>query len=251
MWSFTGDGMLTSAPLVVNDTLYIGSYRGNLYALDPETGDTLDVATLPNRIDAPDEHNMHMLTGLASGDGKLIVPSVQWLVAFEGTPPTATPTPTSSFTPTATFNSYSYENRHSHEHEHQDEHTFTYADPGRTNRDTGADKYRHKNSNQNQYAHTYPDERCHSYHCAEWHTYPNEHRTSHSNSRRSKRDYGAHGYSGCRHEYGDRSHSNGVFSSVCRHATRQYLLSVRKVPGVSRNHLRLPVRRGERAVQFE
>ena len=34
LWSFAGDGSLTSAPIVDNGYIYIGSMSGNLYALD-------------------------------------------------------------------------------------------------------------------------------------------------------------------------------------------------------------------------
>src|SRR5260370_3547315 len=34
LWSFTGDGRIDSAPLIVNQYIYVGSYTGLLYALD-------------------------------------------------------------------------------------------------------------------------------------------------------------------------------------------------------------------------
>src|SRR5205823_2059106 len=33
-WSFSGDGTLSSAPIVVNNQVYVGGTGGNLYALD-------------------------------------------------------------------------------------------------------------------------------------------------------------------------------------------------------------------------
>src|SRR4051812_28392226 len=44
MWSFTGDGQLDTAPIVVNGTAYIGSAGnngGHLYAIDVGTGETV------------------------------------------------------------------------------------------------------------------------------------------------------------------------------------------------------------------
>ena len=38
LWSFTGDGSLTTAPIVVNQSVIVGSSTGNVYALDANTG---------------------------------------------------------------------------------------------------------------------------------------------------------------------------------------------------------------------
>ncbi|MGD0192854.1 MAG: PQQ-binding-like beta-propeller repeat protein [Rhizomicrobium sp.] len=38
LWSFTGDGELSTAPIVVNGLVFAGSYAGNIYALDAGTG---------------------------------------------------------------------------------------------------------------------------------------------------------------------------------------------------------------------
>src|SRR5438132_10996709 len=38
LWSFTGDGTLTTAPIVVNGNVYIGASSGNTYAVDAGTG---------------------------------------------------------------------------------------------------------------------------------------------------------------------------------------------------------------------
>jgi outer membrane protein assembly factor BamB len=96
LWSFAGDGALTSAPIVVNDTVYIGSGGSRLYGLDAATGAVRYTGTLPAPVEAPDEHNQFELTGLSAGSGTLLVPAGTWLVAF--TPDTATATSTATST---------------------------------------------------------------------------------------------------------------------------------------------------------
>jgi outer membrane protein assembly factor BamB len=97
IWSFTGDGGLSSAPVVVNGTVYVGSSGGHIYALDAATGAQTYSATLPAAVLAPDEHNALMLAGLGAGNGKLIVPATNWLVGFGSIARLqATSTPTST-----------------------------------------------------------------------------------------------------------------------------------------------------------
>jgi outer membrane protein assembly factor BamB len=109
LWSFAGDGGLTSAPVIVNQTIYIGSSSGTLFGLNT-SGQQIWTTQVGAPIPAPDEQNALLTTGLGSGDGLLIVPTESTLVAFGAatsspTPtasPTATPTATSTPTPTAT-----------------------------------------------------------------------------------------------------------------------------------------------------
>lgn len=99
LWSFAGDGDLTSAPVIVNQTIYIGSNSGTLYGLNAsgqQTWSTQVGAPIP----APDEHNAYLTTGLGAGDGLLIVPAASVfpaasvLAAYENTStPRATPRP--------------------------------------------------------------------------------------------------------------------------------------------------------------
>jgi outer membrane protein assembly factor BamB len=82
LWQFTGDGQLDSAPIVVNDQIIVGSASGSLYALDPQ-GTVVWSTLLQSGINAPDERNLSApLTGLAAGNGSLIVPAGNLLVAF-------------------------------------------------------------------------------------------------------------------------------------------------------------------------
>ena len=81
LWSFAGDGGLQSAPLIVNQTIYIGSSSGTLYGLNTN-GHEVWSTQVGAPIPAPDEQNALLTTGLGSGDGLLIVPTDSVLVAY-------------------------------------------------------------------------------------------------------------------------------------------------------------------------
>lgn len=87
LWSFAGDGGLVSAPIVVRSSagihVYVGSMSGMLYALDLTDG-TVDWSTdVGPGILGPDEHNVSSpLTGLAAGQGLLVVPAGNVLLAY-------------------------------------------------------------------------------------------------------------------------------------------------------------------------
>lgn len=81
VWIFTGDGNLTTAPLLVNQYVFVGSGRGNLYALDAATGAVAWQVALPaalNGIPYPSTYYQ----GLTAGDGLLLVPAGNSLTAF-------------------------------------------------------------------------------------------------------------------------------------------------------------------------
>jgi outer membrane protein assembly factor BamB len=76
IWSFAGDGKLSSAPLVVNGNVVVGSLSGNLYVLDGRSGSKLWVSNFGSPIEGPDERNRrYPLTGFAAGEGTLVVPA--------------------------------------------------------------------------------------------------------------------------------------------------------------------------------
>lgn len=79
-WSFTGDGQLIGAPIVVNQYVFIGSSSGNLYALDGTTGAQVWNVNLGAAIGS----NVYSVpfTGLAAGDGLLVVPAGTTLTAY-------------------------------------------------------------------------------------------------------------------------------------------------------------------------
>ena len=76
-WSFTGDGQLAGAPIAVDQYVFIGSGSGNLYALDGTTGTQVWKVTLAAPIDTNPA-----FSGLAAGDGLLIVPSGTNVTAY-------------------------------------------------------------------------------------------------------------------------------------------------------------------------
>lgn len=86
-WSFTGDGNLSIAPIVVNGVVYIGSTGGNLYALDENTGTNVWTGTVGAAVNHPDEQGISVpLTGLGAGEGLIVVPASNLVVAYEAAP---------------------------------------------------------------------------------------------------------------------------------------------------------------------
>lgn len=79
-WSFTGDGQLVGAPLAVNQYVFIGSSSGNVYALDGTTGAQVWNVNLGAAIDA--NVNQAPFSGLAAGDGLLVIPSGTNVTAY-------------------------------------------------------------------------------------------------------------------------------------------------------------------------
>lgn len=91
-WSFTGDGSLSSAPIVVNGVVYIGSTSGKLYAVDQTTGTNIWSGSVGAPVTRPDEHNISdPLAGLGAGEGLIVVPASNLVVAYEAEPPPSTP----------------------------------------------------------------------------------------------------------------------------------------------------------------
>jgi outer membrane protein assembly factor BamB len=87
LWTFTGDGKLVSAPIVVDGAVIIGSSSGTVYALNATTGATLWSASAGAAINGPDEQNIGQpLTGFGVGDGYLIVPGSNVLNGWQLVP---------------------------------------------------------------------------------------------------------------------------------------------------------------------
>jgi outer membrane protein assembly factor BamB len=76
-WRFRGDGYLDTAPLIVNDTVYVGAGSGRIYGLALRSGRVAWRARLPRPVLAPAP-----TTGLAAGEGLLVVPAQGLLAAF-------------------------------------------------------------------------------------------------------------------------------------------------------------------------
>src|SRR5207248_9658620 len=85
-WSFAGDGQLSSAPLIVNQTIYIGSSSGLLYALDLN-GSQVWSTNVGAPIPAPDEQNANLMTGFGAGDGVFVVPTGSVLAVYSNSGP--------------------------------------------------------------------------------------------------------------------------------------------------------------------
>jgi len=77
LWSFAGDGGLASAPVIVNQTIYIGSSSGTLYGLNVN-GQQIWSTQVGAPIPYPDEG----ITGLGAGDRLLVVPTASVLIAY-------------------------------------------------------------------------------------------------------------------------------------------------------------------------
>ncbi|MFE6662796.1 PQQ-binding-like beta-propeller repeat protein [Streptomyces sp. NPDC057697] len=82
-WTFEGDGRISTAPIVVNGYVYVGSESGRLWALNGATGQSVWSTDVGAPIDEPDEHNVSApLTGLGAGGGLVVVPATDLLVAY-------------------------------------------------------------------------------------------------------------------------------------------------------------------------
>lgn len=84
LWTFSGDGGLDTAPIVVGSTVYVGSSSGMLYGLDSH-GKVVWSTNVGAGIPGPDEQNVSQpLTGLGAGLGLLVVPAGDQLAAYGG-----------------------------------------------------------------------------------------------------------------------------------------------------------------------
>lgn len=82
-WEFDGDGQISTAPIVVNGYVYVGSQTGQLWALNGATGQSVWSTDVGAPINGPDEHNVSQpLTGLGAGGGLVVVPATNLLVAY-------------------------------------------------------------------------------------------------------------------------------------------------------------------------
>jgi outer membrane protein assembly factor BamB len=83
-WTFTGDGKLVTAPVVVNSTVLIGSSSGNVYAVDASTGVQVWVGVSPQPINGDSENGGPMPpSGPAAGEHSLIFLAGTALVAWK------------------------------------------------------------------------------------------------------------------------------------------------------------------------
>lgn len=83
LWNFTGDGQLTTAPIVVNDYVIAASTSGKVYALSTTTGAVAWNATTASPISYGEYDGIPtVLGGNAVGDGYLVVPAGNTVTAW-------------------------------------------------------------------------------------------------------------------------------------------------------------------------
>jgi outer membrane protein assembly factor BamB len=83
LWTFSGDGGLITAPIVVQSTVYVGSSSGMLYGLDLRRGQVVWSTNVGAGVSGPDEQNVSQpLAGLGAGQGLLVVPAGNLLAAY-------------------------------------------------------------------------------------------------------------------------------------------------------------------------
>jgi outer membrane protein assembly factor BamB len=83
-WTFTGDATLSSAPLLVDDAVVVGSGSGKVFIVDAATGVERWSGDAGAGILGPDEHNVSSpLTGLGVGEGYLVVPAGSQVTAWK------------------------------------------------------------------------------------------------------------------------------------------------------------------------
>src|SRR2546425_6394512 len=100
VWSFTGDGTLSTAPFVVHGVVYIGGTSGNLYGLDGVSGRQLWSANVGSSMwVAPGYGTGAPWQGFGAGQGYLFAAAGNQLVAYRGTAAGPPPSPSPSASP--------------------------------------------------------------------------------------------------------------------------------------------------------
>jgi outer membrane protein assembly factor BamB len=83
LWSFAGDGLVVTSPVVVNQYVFVGASSGKLFAVDAASGQQQWVQDLGAPIPAGAGWGARMpISGLSAGDGLLVVPAGNTLTAF-------------------------------------------------------------------------------------------------------------------------------------------------------------------------
>jgi outer membrane protein assembly factor BamB len=86
MWTFQGDGNLTTPPIVIDGVVVIASSSGAVYALNASSGSVVWSGNTGMPISGADEQNANQLTGLGAGEGWLVVPAGSTVVAWKVVP---------------------------------------------------------------------------------------------------------------------------------------------------------------------
>lgn len=83
VWTSSLNSLVTP-PIIVNGIVYVCSSNGYLYAVDPESGLPFWSNDIGSTIDVPDEHNAMILAAMGAGEGIIVVPASNLLVAYGG-----------------------------------------------------------------------------------------------------------------------------------------------------------------------
>ena len=84
LWSFTGDGQLVSAPILINQIVIVGSGSGKVYAVNTTNGSQLWNGNAGASLTGPNEQSVfEPLTGIGAGEGYLVVPAGNVLTAWK------------------------------------------------------------------------------------------------------------------------------------------------------------------------
>jgi outer membrane protein assembly factor BamB len=83
-WTFAGDGMLASAPLAVNGTVFVGSSTGAIFGVDSATGAQIWKDLAPAGVTVYESNTLGFgpIPGLGAGDDSLVVPARSHLLCY-------------------------------------------------------------------------------------------------------------------------------------------------------------------------
>lgn len=84
---WTHAGPVVTAPIVIDNVVVVGAATGEVIALDGASGARVWSGIAGAVIEAPDEHNAFILTGMSAGEGVLVVPARNILTAWKLTGP--------------------------------------------------------------------------------------------------------------------------------------------------------------------
>jgi streptogramin lyase/outer membrane protein assembly factor BamB len=101
-WTFTGDCDLFAPPIAANGYLYAGSTQGSLYAINAATGQVAWSDRVGHPILPPSPRSGNRpVSAMAIGDGMLVVPAADHLIAYSSGASTASPAPVAPAGPSA------------------------------------------------------------------------------------------------------------------------------------------------------
>jgi hypothetical protein len=85
-WTFVGDGTLTTPPLALGSTVFIGGTSGKVYAVNGDNGNLLWTGDAGVPLPAHVAGDETQLRGLGGGEGWIVVPTGSSLRAWQVAP---------------------------------------------------------------------------------------------------------------------------------------------------------------------